>query len=178
MNKSMFARACMLMLIAASFAGCGKPPEPMPAAPAPSPPAPPQEIVIDNLDPGCKTINGAWDTADSSDGNGSYGDDFLYLHADSDPGAVRFTPDITGAGKYTVYIYWSADPNRTTAQPVTVHDASADKTYTVNLQENGNQWFKLGTHTFNAGTDGYVEFTNDAEEGYCNADAIRLVSDF
>lgn len=170
---------CLCALMTAIVtAGCGKAPEPGSTPEAAAPPPPPQEMIIDNLDAGCRIAGGAWDTADSSDGNGCYGEDFLYLHAGDDPGAVRFIPDIKVAGKYTVYIYWSADPNRTTAQPVTVHDASGDKTYTVNLQKNGNQWFKLGSHTFNTGTDGYIEFNNNTEEGYCNADAVRLASDF
>jgi len=187
----MIARAALVLLCLVTMglttAGCGKAPEsasapgPAPSAPEPArsaPPPPPQEIIIDNVDPGCQVVSGAWASADASDGSGPYGDDFLYLHADADPGAVRFTPDIKVAGKYTVYIYWSADPNRTAAQPVTVHDATGDKSYTVNLQQNGNQWFKLGPHTFNTGANAYIEFTNNTEDGYCNADAVRLVSDF
>ena len=154
-------------------------PAPAPVSSAAQAPSPsPREIVIDNRDPGCRIMSGGWDTSDTTDGNGSFGEDFLYLHAGDEPGAVRFTPEIGSAGRYLVYIYWSADPNRTTGQPVIVHDASGEKTYTVNLQQNGNQWFRLGTHTFGVGTDGYIEFNNHTDEGYCNADAVRLVRDF
>ena len=59
-----------------------------------------------------------------------------------------------------------------------VESQNGGDTYTVNLQQNGNQWFRLGAHTFSVGTDGYIEFNNDTDDGYCNADAVRLVRDF
>jgi len=78
-----------------------------------------------------------------------------------------------------VYIYWSAATNRTTAQPVVVRDSSGLTTYSVNLQENGNQWYELGSHDFEAGTNGYIEFnTNTSAAGYCNADAVHFVPEF
>jgi len=134
----------------------------------------PIEIIIDN--PQAAVLAGTWDTAAASDGNGAYGIDFLWHLAErTNIGRVRYTPTITRAGTYTVSIWWSADPNRTTDQPVIVHDANGNTTYHVNLQQNGNQWFPLGQHTFNAGTAGYIEFTTDTDDGYCNADAVRLV---
>ena len=140
------------------------------------------ELIVDNLDSGCSIIAGGWDTSDSGDGNGSYGPDFLYHEADQENvGTVRFRPRITTAGSYRVDIYWSADPNRTTAQPVIVKDAKGKTVYHVDLQRHGNQWFTLGHHTFNVaagGYGGYIDFTSDTEDGYCNADAVRLVSDF
>lgn len=142
---------------------------------------PPQniEIIIDNQDAGFTIVNGTWDTADTTDGNGCYGPDFRYHLADRSPVSVAsFTPLITQAGSYSVYIYWSADPNRTTSQPVVVNHAGGVTTYTVNLQQNGNQWYLLGSHTFNAGVGAAVLFTTDTDAGYCNADAVRLVSNF
>jgi len=140
---------------------------------------PAHEIIIDNPDSEFSIIAGTWGTADTSDGNGCYGPDFRYHFADTtDVGIARFTPNITAPGPYQVYIYWSADPNRTTAQPVIVHASTGDTTYSVNLQQHGNQWFYLGRHTFSAGTGGYIEFNTDTADGYCNADAVRLVSDF
>jgi len=136
-------------------------------------------IVIDNTDPAVSVIGSAWDTAPSTDGNGSYGPDFLWHEPDQvNVSTVRYTPTIETAGSYRVDIYWSADPNRTADQPVIVHDNSGDTTYHVNLKQHGHQWFTLGTHTFDAGTSGYIDFTTDTAEGYCNADAVRLVSTF
>lgn len=141
--------------------------------------APTQEIIVDNLDPGFAIIAGDWGEAGTADGNGSYGPDFRYHLADrSKVGIARFTPTISQVGSYAVYIHWSADPNRTTDQPVIVHSEDGETAYHVNLQEHGHQWFPLGHHTFAAGTGGYVQFTTDTDSGYCNADAIRLVADF
>ncbi len=135
-------------------------------------------VIVDNRDSACTIVTGGWDTAPTTDGNGSYGPDFLYHFADRENvGIVRFTPNVPTAGSYAVYIYWSADPDRTTDQPVIVHDATGDTTYHVNLQEHGHQWFELGRHTFDAGTAGYIEFNTDTDDGYCNADAVRLVAD-
>ncbi len=136
----------------------------------------PEPIIIDNVDAGAAVVAGDWDTAPTTDGNGSYGPDFLYHLADrTNIGIVRYTPIVQTAGTYTVSIWWSADPNRTTDQPVIVHDANGDTPYHVNLQEHGYQWYELGQHVFNVGADGYVEFTTDTDAGYCNADAVRFV---
>lgn len=138
-------------------------------------PLPGEEVIVDNLDPGCQIVSGAWDLADSSDGNGCWGTNFLYLYADrSNVGRVRFTPSVSTTAQYNVYIYWSAAANRTTAQPVVVHDANGgEMTYSVNLQQKGHQWHLLGKHTM-APTGCYIEFSNDTDSGYCNADAVRL----
>jgi hyaluronate lyase len=143
------------------------------------PSTPSQEIIVDNLDSGFAIIAGTWGEANSSDGNGSYGPNFRYHEADqTNVGIARFTPTITHAGSYAVYIYWSADPNRTTSQPVIVHGSGGDMTYYVNLRQNGHQWFLLGNHVFNSGTSGYIDFTTNTASGFCNADAVRLVSNF
>lgn len=139
----------------------------------------PVEIIIDNLDSGAAVVAGNWDSASADNGNGAYGTDFLYSYADqSNVGVVRFTPNIATAGSYRVDIYWSADTDRTSDQPVIVHHAGGDTTYHVNLQQHGHQWFTLGSHTFNAGTGGHIDFTTNTASGYCNADAVRLVSNF
>jgi hypothetical protein len=140
-------------------------------------PPSPETIIIDNRDPGATIEAGTWEVA-TNDGNGSWGADFLYHFADqADVGRVRYTPTITRAGSYAVSIFWSADPNRATDELVTVHHAAGVTQYRVNFQQYGNQWYTLGHHTFNAGNAGYLEFTSDATNGYCNADAVRWVSD-
>ena len=136
------------------------------------------EIIVDNQDAGFAIVNGTWGTADTTDGNGCYGPDFRYHLAERSPvAAASFTAVVTQGGSYSVYIYWSADPNRTTSQPVTVFHSGGSTNYTVNLQQNGNQWYLLGSHTFDAGP-AVIVFTTDTDAGYCNADAVRLVSNF
>lgn len=134
------------------------------------------EVIVDNRDAGFSVMAGTWDTENQPNGNGYYGEDFRYALANQvDVAIARFTPTVTATASYQVYMYWSAHPDRTTAQPVIVHDANGNATYTVNLQENGNEWYLLGTHTFNQGTGGYIEVNTDTAADYCNADAIRIV---
>ena len=131
---------------------------------------------MDNDGPGFSTLSGDWGTAESTDGNGSYGPDFRYILADqTNVARARFAAGVASEGNYEVCIWWSAAPNRTTSQTVIVHDAYGNNTtYHVNLQENGNGWFFLGNHTLSP-TDSYVEFNSDtAAAGYCNADAVRF----
>lgn len=136
------------------------------------------EIIIDNRDPRFSIVSGNWGTADADNGNGCYGPDFRYHEANrTEIGRARFATTNVPAGSYEVWVYWSADPDRTTAQPIIVHDAAGvNTTYHVNLQQHGNQWFRLGTgrHLF-APTGCYIEFNTDTAAGYCNADAVRLV---
>jgi len=153
----------LLLVAALGLGGCPRPPAPL-------------ELIVDNQDAAVTIVAGDWELADTTDGNGSYGPDFLYHFAQRDPlGIVRYTLNITQAGQYTVYIWWSAGDNRTMDQPVIVHDANGDTTYHVDLQQNGNQWYRLGVHEFAADAAGYVEFNTDTDDGYCNADAVRLV---
>ena len=134
------------------------------------------EVVVDNQDAGFSIVSGEWGTSLAENGNGSYGPDFRYHFADQvDVGVARFTPEVTATGTYTVYIYWSAAADRTTAQPVVIHHADGDTNYTINLQLNGHELYPLGNYTFNAGSEGYVQFTTDTADGFCNADAIRLM---
>lgn len=59
----------------------------------------------------------------------------------------------------------TADPNRTTSQPVIVHSSSGDMTYYVNLQQNGHQWFLLGNHTFSAGCPSRILYPFRRKQG-------------
>ncbi len=137
----------------------------------------PREVIVDNRDGGFGIIAGDWGVGDPTDGNGCYGADFRYHFADRDDvGRAHFVPNVPERGWYDVYIYWSAAPNRTTDQPVIVHDANGDDTvFHVNLQQHGNQWYWLSRLLFAPGTDCYIEFNTDTDDGYCNADAVRLV---
>lgn len=134
-------------------------------------------MAVDNADAAFSVIEGNWDLAPTTDGNGCWGPDFAYAYSTPpDPLArARFTLDLTTAASYDISVYWSAAENRTAAQPIVVHDSSgADHTYYVNLRLNGDEWFPLGTLTLGPGS--YIEFTTQTtSEGYCNADAIRLV---
>jgi len=87
-------------------------------------------LTIDNLDVSCAIISGDWGQGGPHDGNGCWGPDFLYLYADpTNVGRVRFhTDDVGTRADYDIYIWWSADSDRTQHQPVIVHDANGADT--------------------------------------------------
>ena len=75
--------SCILLLLVCAFMGCAKrAPEEAKTPPKPKPT--PEEIIIDNRDADFTIVSGEWGTADASNGNGCYGEDFRYLAADSD----------------------------------------------------------------------------------------------
>lgn len=84
-------------------------------------------------------------------------------------------PDIEIAGDYNVY-YWLPDgtSNRATDAPFTVYYNGGSQTFYVNQQLPGGSWIKLGTFDFAIGTSGYVELTNNANNSYVIADAVKF----
>jgi hypothetical protein len=65
----------------------------------------------------------------------------------------------------------------TNALPATTDTLTvvARKTIRVNQQQLGGEWVYLGSFPFAVGTAGYVQLTDDVDEGYVIADAVRFV---
>ncbi|RLJ06566.1 MAG: hypothetical protein DRP16_05000, partial [Candidatus Aenigmatarchaeota archaeon] len=130
-------------------------------------------IVIDNLDSGFSVNNeGDWST--STTGN-EYSTNW---RRDNSPGTgswARWTPNISIAGNYEVFAYWSTAGSALASNaPYTVYYAGGSSTVTVNQEINGNQWNSLGIFEFNSGTSGYVQLDDNANDDLC-ADAIKFV---
>jgi uncharacterized lipoprotein YddW (UPF0748 family) len=128
------------------------------------------EIIVDNEDgwPDFITV-GDWST-------GAYGNPYgtNYNWAYEGPGnrTATWTPDLLYDGIYDVFAYWVQGSNRATDAPFLIHHLSGVDTVRVNQETNGEQWYKLGTYPFAAGTVGDVTLSNDANE-IVIADAIR-----
>jgi hypothetical protein len=91
---------------------------------------------------------------------------------------ATWTPDITEAGYYYVYAWWSAYKTRASNAPYTINHADGSDTIRVNQQTNGGVWNLLETDTtdsfyFDVGTSGSVVLSDDAD-GVVVADAIRF----
>ncbi|HEY0943897.1 MAG TPA: DNRLRE domain-containing protein [Opitutaceae bacterium] len=118
-------------------------------------------IIVDNTDPGFTyTPTSAWTTSTST--SGYYGANYrIDTTTGADTGlAAKWTPAITVAGYYHVYLRWTAAPNRPAAAPLEIAwqgGAKLDATRTVDQQINGGQWVFLGTYYFSAGTGNYVK---------------------
>ncbi|WP_168118800.1 hypothetical protein [Paenibacillus sp. HB172176] len=126
--------------------------------------------VIDNRDAGYSET-GAWTTSGLT---GQYGSDSRYASSGSGSSKARWTPDLSEAGQYDVYIWYPAYSNRATDAPLSIAYDGGTSSMTMDQTANGSQWNLLGTFDFAVGTAGYVELTNDAD-GYVGADAIAFV---
>jgi len=146
------------------------------------PPARPSEekgaIVIDDSDgPPSVALVGRWLTADNTaQPSIGYFTSTRWAFRGAGEAKAVFTPNITRAGRHTVYAWFGPDPMKDHASnaPVIVRSAEGTKTARVDLRNKTGEWVKLGTFRFAAGRKGSVTFTNHAD-GNVLADAVKLV---
>lgn len=72
-----------------------------------------------------------------------------------------------------MYAWWTAFGNHATNAPYTITHTTGTSTVVTNQEIDGGQWNLFGTYAFNAGTGGYVELSNNANE-YVTADAVKF----
>ena len=126
------------------------------------------EWVVDNLE---AEYQGNWTVSTSIDTY--YGPN--YQHDDNtDHGNkwARFHVGATNDFRAEVSLWWTANPNRASNVPITVHAADGDHALTVNEKTDGSQWNSIGTYDFT--TNGYIEFGNTAANGYVIVDAVKF----
>ncbi len=137
--------------------------------------AAPTEIILDNASLGVndsaggRTFTGTWC---QSVGTNPYGANALYS-CGSARDTYRWTPTITSAQPYDVYVWWSSHANRSAAVPVSVVHIGGTATKAFDQRVNGGQWVLHGRCAFAAGKLGYVEMTDT--NGLAVADAVRFV---
>jgi hypothetical protein len=127
-------------------------------------------IVIDNLDRGFTVVGGTWVTSAPT---GRLGANNRYAAAGDGSSIVRFTPRITTPGRYRVYAWWTQYPNHATNAPYVIRGSVGTSTVVTNQEINGGMWNLLGTFDFAAGSGGYVELSNRANE-YVTADGVKF----
>ncbi|WP_164101373.1 FAD-dependent oxidoreductase [Candidatus Laterigemmans baculatus] len=89
---------------------------------------------------------------------------------------ARFQPRIPRAGKYRVSIAYTANPNRATNVPVRVHHADGTTEITVNQRKAAPEkdlLLPIGEFTFAAGSEGFVEISNQGTNGHVIIDAVQ-----
>jgi len=93
---------------------------------------------------------------------------------------IRYTPTIPRNGNYDVWIYYTAQPNRSRSVPVTIRSAAGEEQRTIDMTENppnGCLALLLGRFPFEAGNDGYVEISNEnSGNGVVVADAVQWIA--
>jgi hypothetical protein len=136
-----------------------------------------EDVVVDNGGLGFEIV-GTWGS--SRGAPGYYGFNYLTHARGTGANVARWRPAILGDDRYEVQVAYSADPNRATNAPYTVHHAEGSTTVPVNQRLHGTpdirtgEWMSLGTFPFRAGIDGYVELT-DGADGVVIADAVRFL---
>jgi len=132
------------------------------------------DIVVDNADSSGVAITGSWITNTTT--SGYFGINYLQ---DGDAGggkSVRFSPNLSVAGSYDVYLRWTSETNRASNVPVDVISSGGTNTFSLNQQvSDGVWWVCLGTFNFAAGTAGSVVVRDDGANGYVVADATQFV---
>lgn len=135
------------------------------------------EVVLDNDDTGV-TFEGDWSNGAGSVYFGSAGKAPYRQAATSkkETAHARFTPNFPEAGFYPVYAWTSSGGDRATDQLYRVKHAGGITEVTVNHRRVGNGLVYLGTHYFEAGTNGYVDISNRSESdgSVVVADMIRF----
>ncbi|NOU66290.1 hyaluronate lyase [Paenibacillus sp. LMG 31461] len=130
-------------------------------------------VIVDDADSTGVTLAGSWSIGTNL--TNKYG--ASYLHDGNTYHGLKsaaFTPTLTAAGTYKVYMWWPSHTNRATNAQVDILHAGVTSTVTIDEQQNGGQWNLLGTYTFDAGTSGNVKVRNDGANGYVTADAVKF----
>ena len=142
----------------------------------------PQEIVVDDKDPGFSTTytQDAWLTYVKDDPQNYKGIYHHNLQAGTGTDKAIWSFSVPKAGYYQVYAWWWALSSRPTSVPYSVHfgDSTINDMHTTTVKvdqtKNGGQWNALGSYYFKE--QGSVSVSDNVSGGEdVDADAIRLV---
>jgi len=106
---------------------------------------------------------------------GYYGSGY-YVASTSPTGTAKgkFYPNLKEGGNYKLYTWYTAGTNRSNQVPYVIHHKNGVDTIYVNQQNNGSQWFYLGTFEFLPEAEAFVEILNQAPSGFVViADAVK-----
>jgi len=127
----------------------------------------PSTVIIDNGDPATSST-GSWLPSGASE---YYGANSLYSR-DGTTYTWTFTPPATGL--YTLSMWWTEWPSRTTSAKVSVAHVNGTATAYVNQQTNGGRWNKIGEYSYVAGKQYNVIITSSYGSASTCADAVRF----
>lgn len=141
-------------------------------------PADPVEVIVDNADPSGKltpvVVQGNWTAATS--GADKYGANYLTDNGtNKTDGSITFTPNLSSAGLYDVYLWWPAEYTQDDASVVQVVYSGGTAARTVNQRIKGGKWNYVGGYNFNSGTGGNVSIRTNATKSMVVADAVKFV---
>lgn len=129
--------------------------------------------ILDNTAPSGVTVTGTWNPSTNLEFQGTdYLDD-----GNSGKGtkSVRFSPALSAAGRYDVFIRWPAAYNRADNVPTSVTSPAGTVSFLANQQIGRSLWNHLGAYEFTAGSAGNVLVTNTGTIYNTAADAVMFV---
>ncbi|WP_080056764.1 FAD-dependent oxidoreductase [Spirosoma aerolatum] len=135
------------------------------------------EILVDNDDAAHVTHTGDW----KRDNKGAYGLSFFSTTADGATKTMRFTPDVTKAGSYRVYLYFPKLAGASANTHITVSDGKQPKAITIREADirvegqTAGEWVSLGDYSLSPGQKNYVEVSTQGADGVIVADAVLFV---
>lgn len=139
------------------------------------------EVLTDNADASSVQVRGNW----TSEKKGGYGPDFLVSQPKSNEMvSVRYTPEISRAGKYHAYLYFPRVANATSQTTILVNDGQRNhgvviKTADVRVVgQTSGEWVSLGSYVLPEGRKGYIQVSGKDADGKVTADAVVLVPEF
>lgn len=137
------------------------------------------DIVIDNDDVQASVIAGQFIEYSADE---QFGFSATYALVGEEIDRYRFTPTIEISTDYEVFAWNSCFDNRSTTVKHIVHHANGIDTIEVNqscLTGTHGEWFSLGIFSFDLGTNGYLEITDQgivpSSTTYMGADAARFL---
>ncbi len=134
----------------------------------------PSDVILDNTDTlSGVTITGSWSA--STFFPGYWGSNYIH---DGNTGqgskSVKFTPEISQAGFYEVFVRYTSDAGRSTIVPVRLIYSGGIKDTTIDQEVRCSQWLSLGMYRFEAGNGGSVTISNTGANEFVIADAVKF----
>lgn len=130
--------------------------------------------VLDSEQPTGITTVGRWTS--SSTLIGYTGNNYLHDGNTNKGGkSVRYVPNLPASDTYTVYLRWTAHPNRAANVPLTLTYAGGITNLTVDQRYNSGVWMALATLPFAAGRTSSLLLRNNGTDGYVIADGAKWV---
>ncbi len=128
------------------------------------------EVIADNRSSNT-VVDGNWTGVASSD---AYAGDYLETPASGGDKSVTFTPFVSDAGSYFVYVRAIAGTGNATNTPVDlIVNGDVKKSFSVN-QQASTGWVLLGRFNLSQGTVTSVRIGNSGANGRVIADAVRF----
>ncbi|MEY4386350.1 MAG: hypothetical protein RLY20_1633 [Verrucomicrobiota bacterium] len=132
-----------------------------------------EDVVLDNTNAEV-TFAGSWTLGTTAVGR--YLADYRFASSSNGgPSTATYIPNLPNPGFYDVSAWYPAGANRASNAPHRLRSFGGETNVLVNQQVNGGFWFPLVTAwPFLAGTNGFLQLSNNAGPSVVMADALKF----